>query len=70
MIRVAITAEAYKAIVAGRPECNLLPPQEAPEGGFYLWLDKMTLNRLKGARGPGEGYSETILRLAGETEAA
>lgn len=66
MIRIAITAAAYEAIVAGRPECNLLPPQEAPGGQFYLWLFQPLMERLKAARAPGESYSDTILRLAAE----
>ncbi len=64
MTRITITAAAYAAIVAGRPECSLLEAQPAPEGGFYLWLFKPLLEQLKAARGPGESYSDTILRLA------
>lgn len=64
MIRITITAAAYEAIVAGRPECNLLPPEEAPDGGFYLWLFKPLLEKLTAARGPGESYSDAIVRLA------
>lgn len=66
MIRIEISAAAYQAIVAGRPECRLLPPQEAPGGGFYLWLLKPLLEQLKAARGPGESYSDAILRLAAQ----
>ena len=70
MTRIVITAAAYAAIVAGRDPNSLLPAQESPQGGFYLWLDKVTLNRLTAARGPAESYSDAILRLASETEAA
>lgn len=70
MIRIAISAEAYAALAAGVPEHRRLPAQGSPQSGFYLWLDKVTLNRLTAARGHGEGYSETIIRLASETETA
>jgi hypothetical protein len=70
MIRIEITAAAYAAIAAGRSADSLIEAQASPSGGFYLWLDKTTLNRLTAARGPGESFSETILRLAVETEAA
>jgi hypothetical protein len=62
MIRIEITAEAYKVIKAGVR--NPIEPHPSPSGGFYLWLDKVTLNRLTHARGHGEDYSDTILRLA------
>jgi aspartate/methionine/tyrosine aminotransferase len=64
MIRIRITAEAYQAICAGVPEDSRLPAQGSPQGGFYLWLDKSTLNKLSASRRPGEGYSEAILRMA------
>lgn len=70
MIRIEISAAAYAALAAGRPANSLLEAQASPSGGFYLWLVRDTLNRLKRAREPGEGFSETILRLAHETEAA
>ena len=70
MTRIVITAAAYAAIVAGRDPNSLLPAQESPLGGFELWLDKITLDRLTAARGPAESYSDAILRLASETEAA
>ena len=68
MIRIEISAAAYAVLAAGVAEHSRLPAQESPAGGFYLWLDKVTLNKLKASRGRGEGYSEAIIRLA--TEAA
>jgi hypothetical protein len=68
VIRIHITAAAYDTIVAGRSPDSLIDAQKAPQGGFYLWLDKVTLNRLRAARGHGEGYSDTIIRLANEME--
>jgi len=69
MIRIEITAAAYAAIAAGRSADSLIEAQASPAGGFYLWLDKMTLNRLTAARGPGESFSDTILRLSLEEAA-
>jgi hypothetical protein len=67
MIRIEISAAAYAALTDGVPEDSRLPAQGSPQGGFYLWLDKLTLNKLRAAREPGEGYSETIARMAKET---
>jgi hypothetical protein len=64
MIRIHVSAAAYDAISSGVPEDSRLPALPSPQGGFYLWLDKVTLNKLSAARGPREGYSEAILRLA------
>lgn len=66
MIRIAISAEAYAAIVASGAS-PVEAPQGAPGGGFYLWLLKPLLDSLTAARGPGESYSDAILRLAEET---
>lgn len=66
MIRIEISAPAYAAIAASIPEQSRLEALRSPSGGFYLWLDKATLNKLKAARGPRESYSEAILRFASE----
>jgi hypothetical protein len=69
MIRITISAIAYDYLVATMPGMALKRPQEAPGGGFFLWLDKVTRNRLEAARRPGEGHSDAIIRLA-RTEAS
>jgi hypothetical protein len=66
MIRIHISAAAYAAILAGRSPDSVQELQAAPDGGFYLWLFKPLLAKLKAARGPGESFSDTILRLAAE----
>jgi hypothetical protein len=66
MIRIEISAAAYAALVDDVPEDRRLEAQEAPGGGFYLWLDKSTLNRLRAVRGLGESFSDAILRLSKE----
>lgn len=69
MIRIEITAAAYAVLCAGVPAHRRLEAQGSPSGGFYLWLDKMTLNRFMAARGPRESYSDAILRWASEEAA-
>ena len=64
MIRIEITAAAYAALAADIPAGRLMEALPSPQGGFYLWLDRFTLDRLKAARGPRESYSDAILRLA------
>jgi len=70
MVRIHVTAAAYHAIAASLAGDNALkPPQESAQGGFFLWLSSLTVNQLMALRGPSEGFSEVILRLA-EMEAA
>jgi hypothetical protein len=64
MIRIIVSAAAYEAILATVSEDRRLPPLRSPQGDFFLWLNEATVNRLTALRGPGEGYSEVILRLA------
>jgi len=66
MIRIEISAAAYAALCDGVPEHSRLPAQGSPTGGFYLWLDKVTVNRLRAAREPGEDFGDTIVRMAKE----
>jgi hypothetical protein len=69
MIRIEITAAAYAAILNGRKPESVIEALPAPGGGFYLWLFKPLLERLSAARGPGESYSDAIVRLSSETTA-
>ncbi|HZZ24204.1 MAG TPA: hypothetical protein VFE60_17185 [Roseiarcus sp.] len=67
MIRLAISAEAFEAIAATMPLGNVNYERErAACGGYFIWLDPRTVDKLKAARQPSEGYSETIIRLATE----
>jgi hypothetical protein len=47
-----------------------IEPEPARDGSVHIWLDPGVVARLKALRGPGESYSEVILRLAAETPAA
>lgn len=70
MIRIAISEAAYAAIAAGLAGARRREALPSSTGGVFVWLDKVTLAMLRAARGPGEGYSETILRLASEEASA
>ena len=38
--------------------------ERTADGRYFIWIDRLTVNKLKAVRQPGEGYSETIIRLA------
>jgi hypothetical protein len=65
MIRIAITAAAYDAIRATLDETSPLRFLERDATGeIFIWLEPSILDRLKSLRGPGESYSDVIIRLA------
>ena len=66
MMTISITAEAYAAIRSTLPKGVRAKPRLSEGGGFKITLDRHTLDRLKALRGPGESYSDVILRLAGD----
>jgi hypothetical protein len=51
-------------------DCPTLPGsvgierERAEDGDIYIWLDPGVVAKLKALRGPGESYSDVILRLA------
>ena len=55
MTRIASTR--LLGSVAYEPEANA-------NGERYVWLTPSVVDRLKAMRGPGESYSDVILRLA------
>jgi hypothetical protein len=67
MIRIAITQAAFDAIAStmnlGRVGFEN-PVNE--NGGRLIWLDRAVADRLRSLRGPGESYSDVILRLVVE----
>ena len=64
MVTISITAEAHAAIRSTLPKGVRAEPQLDEGGGFKITLDRHTLDRLTALRGPGESYSDVILRLA------
>lgn len=67
MIRISITAAAYAAIEATMPlGGNVGVEREAnAKGERKIWLEPHVVNKLRHLRGPGESYSDEILKLAG-----
>ena len=65
MIKIAISAEAFAAIAATLPLGSVSYENKTNER--YVWLAPAVIDRLRAMRGPGESYSDVILRLARET---
>ena len=68
MLGITITAEAYAAIKATLPADAQTWPTSPPDQGdvVIICLDQATVDRLSATRGPGDCYSDVILRLAAE----
>ena len=65
MIRLAITEAAFEAIAATMALGSVdYENERTASGGYFIWLDPRTVDKLKAARQPGEHYSDTIIRLA------
>ena len=64
MIAIAITPAAYEAIKAARLGMASATPRPGPDGLIRIWLDRKFVDQLGQMRGPGESYSDVILRLA------
>jgi hypothetical protein len=65
MIRLAISQAAFDAIVATLPLGTVSFENKTNERGERLvWLAPDAVNKLRAMRGPGESYSDVILRLA------
>jgi hypothetical protein len=67
MVRIAISQAAFDAIAKTLALGSVGYENETNEKGERLiWLDQSVVDRLRSLRGPGESYSDVILRLAGE----
>jgi hypothetical protein len=65
VIRIAISQAAFDAIAATLPLGSVGYENGVNEHGERLiWLEPNVVDRLKAMRGPGESYSDVILRLA------
>jgi hypothetical protein len=63
VIRIAITAAAYRAICAALPLGRVGYEADANERGERLiWLEDAMADRLGAMRGPGESYSDAMVR--------
>jgi hypothetical protein len=64
VIRIAISVEAFEATAATPPLGSVGYENEINERGERLiWLDRAVVDRLRSLRGPGESYSDAIMRL-------
>lgn len=65
MHRIAITVEAFEAIAATLP-LGWLGFERDPneQGERTVWLEEVWVNKLGAMRGPGDSYSDVILRIA------
>ena len=64
MIRIAITPAAFEAIAATLPLGSVgYEPQPNAKGERLIWIEAAIVDRLGAMRGPGESYSDVILRL-------
>jgi hypothetical protein len=67
MIRIAISQAAFDAIAKTLALGSTGYENKTNEKGERLvWLDRSVVDRLRALRGPGESYSDVILRLAAE----
>jgi hypothetical protein len=65
LIRIAITQAAFEAIDATLPLGSVGYENATNERGECLiWLESRMVDRLGALRGPGESYSDVILRVA------
>jgi hypothetical protein len=65
MIRIAITPEAFEAIASTLALGSVGFENATNERGERLiWLDHAVVARLRALRGPGESFSDVILRVA------
>jgi hypothetical protein len=58
---------AHQAIKTSLLSTADATPRQGPDGLIRIWLDRKFVDRLAQMRGPGESYSEVILRLAEES---
>jgi hypothetical protein len=67
LVRIAISVEAFEAIARTLPLGSVGYENKIDEHGQRLiWLDRAVVDRLRAMRGPGESYSDVILRLAAQ----
>jgi len=65
VIRISVTVAACEAIAASLPFGSVGFEQEPDaKGERIVWLERRVLDRLRAPRGPGESYSDVIVRLA------
>jgi hypothetical protein len=67
MVRIAISEAAFDAIAKTLPLGSVGYENKVNERGERLiWLDLAVVDRLRAMRGPGESFSDVILRIAAD----
>jgi hypothetical protein len=69
MVRIVISQAAFDAKAGALPfPLGSVSYENASnaKGERYVWLDPKVVEHLRTLRGPGENFSDVILRLAGE----
>ena len=64
MIRIAITVEAFEAVERLLPGNVGYEREPTDKGQRLIWLEPHIVNKLRYLRGPGESFSDVILKLA------
>jgi hypothetical protein len=65
MVRIAISQAAFDAIASTMALGSLgYENQTNEKGEGLIWLDHATVAKLKAMCGPGESYSDVIIRVA------
>jgi hypothetical protein len=65
VIKIAISPAAFEALTRTLPLGNVVYENGTNERGERtVWLARAMVNRLKAMRGPGESYSDVIMRIA------
>jgi hypothetical protein len=69
MIRIAISIETFEAIARTLPLDSVGYEAEADaEGEMHIWIDDRQADKIAAMRGPGESYSDGIMRIAGRDD--
>jgi hypothetical protein len=68
MIGITISGDAYAAIVCTLPASSADAAGIAPDRECRVWLPRAVVIRLSALRGPGETFSDVILRLGSSGE--
>lgn len=55
-------------IAATHPASVGFEPQRTPNGGYFVWVERRYVDRLRAVGKPGESYGDVIVRLAEASE--
>lgn len=64
MVTISITEEAFAVLAASLPTDKEADARPDGKGGFKITLPHDILAKLRALRGPGESYSDVIVRIA------